>query len=101
MQGVFQSAENVSDNNWSFHSSNDAGSADIDSATLEVVTEYVIRGINKKVTIPKKIILHFDTEQKMITRQEERWYGEETTYNGLHASFKNLHGFAYSMLFAK
>ena len=99
-QVVFQSADNTEYGGWQFTVAEAEADNNQDTATLEVVTEYVISGIGLKVTLPKTIILSFDNEKKVITRHEEWWYGENPTFNVLHRGFKRAHGAAIS-LFAK
>lgn len=95
VQVVFQSADNTEYSGWKFQ----VAEADDthDTATLEVVTDYVVSGIGLKVTLPKTIILSFDNDKKVIARHEEWWYGQDPTFNVLHRGFKRVHGAAISL----
>ena len=101
VQGVFRSAENITDNQWLFFASLDGKDEGIvASARLEVVTDNVIRGIGLKVTLPKTVTLHFNEDQRMISKHEEWWYEKNITHNKLNAVIKYLHGTVIT-LFAK
>ena len=72
-------------------------------ARLEQRATYTLRALplSFRFSLPSTIVLDLDVETRKVTRHEDRWHGRPVTYNAIHGTFKEWHGFWFVALFVK
>jgi len=98
------------DDDWSLHPpaagglvfSEDAVPTLPAQARLEQHATYTLRALPLlRFSLPSTIVLDLDVETRKVTRHEDRWHGRPVTYNAVHRTFKEWHGFWFVALFVK
>jgi hypothetical protein len=71
-------------------------------ARLSQSATYTLRALPLlRFSLPSTIVLDLDVETRRVTRHEDRWHGRPVTYNAVHRTLKEWHGFWFVALFVK
>ena len=71
-------------------------------ARLEQRATYTLRALPLlRFSLPSTIVLDLDVETRRVTRHEDRWHGRPVTYNAVHRTLKEWHGFWFVALFVR
>ena len=71
-------------------------------ARLAQCATYTLRALPLvRFSLPSTIVLDLDVETRKVTRHEDRWHGRPVTYNAVHGTLKEWHGFWFVALFVK
>jgi hypothetical protein len=69
-------------------------------ARLSQSATYILRALPLvRFSLPSTIVLDLDVETRKVTRHEDRWHGRPVTFNSVHRTLKELHGFWFVALF--